>query len=148
MCQLAGVRKPPGNRRDTGWQPRERSFAGHQHSSTEDGCSPAPTKCCSFIKDEGVEFVDIRFTDLPGTQQHLNTPAQFIDGAFFTDGIDFDGSSIRGFAEIHKSDMKLIPDPATAYVDPFRTAKTLNLNFSIVDPRTGEPYERDPRQLR
>ena len=100
-----------------------------------------------FIKDEGVEFIDIRFTDLPGTQQHLNTPAKFIDEKFFTDGIDFDGSSIRGFAAIHKSDMKLIPDPATAYVDPFRAAKTLNLNFSIVDPRTGEPYERDPRQL-
>jgi glutamine synthetase len=59
----------------------------------------------------------------------------------------FDGSSIRGFAAIHKSDMKLIPDPETAYVDPFRTAKTLNINFSIVDPRTGEPYERDPRQV-
>ena len=59
----------------------------------------------------------------------------------------FDGSSIRGFAAIHKSDMKLIPDPTTAYVDPFRAAKTLNINFSIVEPRTGEPYERDPRQV-
>ena len=59
----------------------------------------------------------------------------------------FDGSSIRGFAAIHKSDMKLIPDPATAYLDPFRAAKTLNINFSIVEPRTGEPYERDPRQV-
>ena len=59
----------------------------------------------------------------------------------------FDGSSIRGFAAIHKSDMKLIPDVATAYLDPFRAAKTLNVNFSIVEPRTGEPYERDPRQV-
>jgi glutamine synthetase len=100
-----------------------------------------------FIRDEKVEFVDIRFTDLPGTQQHLNTPARFVDEKFFTDGIQFDGSSIRGFAQIHKSDMTLIPDPATAYVDPFRAAKTLNINFSIVDPRTGEPYERDPRQV-
>ncbi|HZC69652.1 MAG TPA: type I glutamate--ammonia ligase [Jatrophihabitans sp.] len=100
-----------------------------------------------FIRDEKVEFIDIRFTDLPGTQQHLNTPARFVDEKFFTDGIQFDGSSIRGFAQIHKSDMTLIPDPATAYVDPFRSAKTVNINFSIVDPRTGEPYERDPRQV-
>ena len=59
----------------------------------------------------------------------------------------FDGSSIRGFAAIHKSDMKLIPDPSTAFLDPFRAAKTLNVAFSIVEPRTGEPYERDPRQV-
>ena len=101
----------------------------------------------SFIKNEGVEFVDVRFTDLPGVQQHFNVPASGFTQDAFTDGLMFDGSSIRGFAAIHKSDLKLLPDPATAYVDPFRTAKTLNLNFSIVEPRTGEPYDRDPRQV-
>src|SRR5690348_13711644 len=100
-----------------------------------------------FIKDEAIEFVDVRFTDLPGQQQHFNVPAAGLTEDFFSEGVMFDGSSIRGFAEIHKSDMKLIPDPATAFVDPFRAAKTLNMNFSIVEPRTGEPYERDPRQV-
>jgi glutamine synthetase len=101
----------------------------------------------SFIKKEGVEFVDVRFTDLPGQQQHFNVPAAGLDEGFFNDGVMFDGSSIRGFAAIHKSDMKLVPDPATAYIDPFRSAKTLNINFSIIEPRTGEPYGRDPRQV-
>jgi glutamine synthetase len=100
-----------------------------------------------FIKDEAIEFVDVRFTDLPGQQQHFNVPAAGLTEDFFSEGVMFDGSSIRGFAEIHKSDMKLIPDPATAFLDPFRAAKTLNMNFSIVEPRTGEPYERDPRQV-
>jgi glutamine synthetase len=99
----------------------------------------------SYIASEGVEFVDVRFTDLPGIQQHFNVPASGFTADAFTDGLLFDGSSIRGFAAIHKSDLKLLPDPATAYLDEFRKAKTLNLNFSIVEPRTGEPYDRDPR---
>ncbi|MGI8680152.1 MAG: type I glutamate--ammonia ligase [Jatrophihabitans sp.] len=101
----------------------------------------------AYIKDEGVEFVDIRFTDLPGVQQHFNVPASNFDAGSFSEGQMFDGSSIRGFASIDKSDLKLIPDPATAYVDPFRTAKTLNINHSIYEPRTGEKYDRDPRQV-
>ena len=100
-----------------------------------------------FIAEEGVEFIDVRFTDLPGQQQHFNVPVETFGAEVFDDGLMFDGSSIRGFAQIHKSDMKLIPDPATAYLDPFRAAKTLNLSFSIVEPRTGEPYGRDPRQV-
>ncbi|HET6211072.1 MAG TPA: type I glutamate--ammonia ligase [Jatrophihabitans sp.] len=99
----------------------------------------------SYIASEGIEFVDVRFTDLPGVQQHFNVPASGFTADAFTDGLLFDGSSIRGFAAIHKSDLKLLPDPATAYLDEFRNAKTLNLNFSIVEPRTGEPYDRDPR---
>src|SRR6201996_6630021 len=100
-----------------------------------------------FIKKEDVEFVDVRFTDLPGQQQHFNVPAAGLPEDFFTEGQMFDGSSIRGFASIHKSDLKLIPDVATAYVDPFRAAKTLHINHSIVEPRPGEPYERDPRGI-
>ena len=100
-----------------------------------------------YIKDEKVEFIDVRFTDLPGVQQHFNLPASNFGPDAFTEGQMFDGSSIRGFASIHKSDLKLIPDPATAFVDPFRKAKTIAINHSIVEPRTGEPYERDPRQV-
>jgi glutamine synthetase len=100
-----------------------------------------------FIKDEGVKFIDVRFCDLPGVMQHFNVPAETVDEDFFVNGQMFDGSSIRGFQAIHESDMKLIPDPATAYLDPFRAEKTLALNFSIVDPFTDEPYSRDPRNI-
>ncbi|GAB2890269.1 type I glutamate--ammonia ligase [Neomicrococcus lactis] len=98
-----------------------------------------------FIKDEDVKFVDIRFTDLPGVQQHFNVPASTVDAEFFENGQLFDGSSIRGFQGIAESDMQLIPDPTTAFIDTFRVEKTLALNFSIVNPRTGDPYHRDPR---
>jgi glutamine synthetase len=100
-----------------------------------------------YIKDEGVKFVDVRFCDLPGVMQHFNVPAETVDEGFFTEGQMFDGSSIRGFQAIHESDMKLIPDVETAFVDPFRAEKTLALNFSIVDPFTDEPYSRDPRNI-
>ncbi len=100
-----------------------------------------------YIKDEKIEFVDVRFTDLPGVQQHFNVPAQSVGADFFTEGQMFDGSSIRGFQTINESDMKLIPDVTSAFVDPFRAAKTIALNFSVVDPYTNEPYSRDPRQV-
>ncbi|MFB9070775.1 type I glutamate--ammonia ligase [Citricoccus parietis] len=98
-----------------------------------------------FIQDEDIVFVDVRFTDLPGVQQHFNLPSKAVDEDFFVNGQLFDGSSIRGFQGIAESDMQLIPDVATAYLDPFRVEKTLVMNFSIVNPRTGEPYHRDPR---
>ncbi len=106
-----------------------------------------PEEVLAFIKSEDVKFVDVRFCDLPGVMQHFNVPAQSLDADFFTDGQMFDGSSIRGFQAIHESDMKLVPDVTTAYVDPFRAEKTLNINFHIVDPYTDEPYSRDPRQV-
>ena len=74
-----------------------------------------------YIKDEGVEMVDVRFCDLPGIMQHFTVPVSSFDQAVFDDGLDFDGSSIRGFQAIHESDMALFPDPTTAYLDPFRT---------------------------
>jgi glutamine synthetase len=102
----------------------------------------------AFIKDEDVKFVDIRFCDLPGIMQHFNVPAETVDDRLLHGRPDaFDGSSIRGFQAIHESDMKLVPDVATAYIDPFRVEKTLIMNFSIVDPFTGEPYSRDPRNI-
>ena len=100
-----------------------------------------------YIKDNDVKFVDVRFCDLPGVMQHFNVPAESVDADFFEVGQMFDGSSIRGFQAIHESDMKLIPDPTTAYIDPFRAEKTLIVNFSIRDPFTDEPYSRDPRQV-
>ena len=106
-----------------------------------------PEEVLKYIEDEGVEFVDIRFCDLPGVMQHFNVPAKSVDLDFFTEGQAFDGSSIRGFQAIHESDMKLIPDVTTAYVDPFRKRKTLIVNFSIVDPFTDEAYSRDPRNV-
>ncbi|EUA31064.1 glutamine synthetase, beta-Grasp domain protein [Mycobacterium xenopi 3993] len=97
-----------------------------------------------LIKDEKIEFVDVRFCDVPGIMQHFTIPASACDHSVFTDGLAFDGSSIRGFQSIHESDMYLLPDPDTAIIDPFREAKTLNLNFFVHDPFTREPYSRDP----
>ncbi len=101
----------------------------------------------AFIEAEGVEFVDVRFVDLPGTMQHFTVPTESFDQSVFTEGRMFDGSSIRGFQQIHESDMLLLPDPSTAVLDPFRTHKTLNLTFFVHDPLTGEPYSRDPRNI-
>lgn len=100
-----------------------------------------------YLKDEDVEFVDIRFCDLPGQMQHFNVPAEAFTEDAFTVGNMFDGSSVRGFQAINESDMKLLPDPATAFIDPFRDRKTLVMNFSVVDPFTDEPYSRDPRNV-
>ncbi len=98
-----------------------------------------------YITDEGVEFVDVRFCDLPGIMQHFTIPAEVFSGSVFTDGLMFDGSSIRGFQAIHESDMLLLPDPTTAFVDPFREHRTLAMTFFIHDPITREEYSRDPR---
>ena len=100
-----------------------------------------------YIKDEGVEMVDVRFCDLPGVMQHFTVPTSSFDQSVFDDGLSFDGSSIRGFQAIHESDMSLFPDPTTAYLDPFRDHKTLIVNFFIHDPLTGEAYSRDPRNI-
>jgi glutamine synthetase len=99
------------------------------------------------IKDEDVQYVDIRFCDLPGVVQHFSIPASAFDESVFEDGLAFDGSSVRGFQSIHESDMMLLPDPDTAQIDPFRAAKTLNLNFFVHDPFTREAYSRDPRNV-
>lgn len=101
----------------------------------------------AYTREEGVKFIDVRFCDLPGVMQHFTIPVGAFQDDVFTEGLMFDGSSIRGFAAIHESDMKLIPDVTTAYVDPFRKEKTLVMNFSIVDPFTEEIYERDPRNV-
>jgi glutamine synthetase len=101
----------------------------------------------SYIQKEDVEMVDVRFCDLPGVMQHFTVPVGSFNQDVFDSGLGFDGSSIRGFQEIHESDMLLLPDPTTARIDPFRTRKTLILNFFIHDPLTGEAYSRDPRNI-
>ena len=116
-------------------------------AAEEDECSPNSDELLKYIKDEGVEMVDVRFCDLPGVMQHFTVPVSSFDQSVFDDGLNFDGSSIRGFQAIHESDMSLFPDPTTAYLDPFRTAKTLVVNFFIHDPLTGEAYSRDPRNI-
>lgn len=106
-----------------------------------------PAEVLAFIKETDVKFLDIRFTDLPGVQQHFNIPASTVDEEFFEVGQLFDGSSIRGFANIHESDMQLIPDVTTAYIDQFRIERTLVMIFDIYNPRNGEIYSKDPRQV-
>ncbi|MEW2506543.1 type I glutamate--ammonia ligase [Amycolatopsis sp. NPDC047767] len=100
-----------------------------------------------FIADEDVQFIDVQFCDLPGIMQHFTVPAVSFDAESFTEGLAFDGSSVRGFQSIHESDMLLLPDPVTARVDPFRAQKTLAMNFFVHDPFTREAYSRDPRNI-
>ena len=98
-----------------------------------------------MIRDEDVEYVDIRFTDPRGKLQHVTVMAHLVDADFLEEGFMFDGSSIAGWKGIEASDMKLMPDTESAYIDPFYAEKTLCLHCSIVEPDTGEAYERDPR---
>ena len=99
------------------------------------------------IKDQGVEMVDFRFTDVPGMWQHTSYPAQVFEEDALDDGLGFDGSSIRGFKVINESDMLMMPDPTTAFIDPFMSHKTLVMICDIKDPVTKEFYPRDPRGI-
>ncbi|WP_086825287.1 type I glutamate--ammonia ligase [Allokutzneria sp. NRRL B-24872] len=106
-----------------------------------------PDEVLRFISEEDVKFVDVRFSDLPGIMQHFNVPAKAFTADAIAEGMAFDGSSVRGFQQIHESDMLLLPDLATARLDPFRAEKTLIVNFFVHDPLTREPYSRDPRNI-
>lgn len=110
------------------------------------GCA-TPSDVMKAIRDEGIEIVDLRFTDVPGTWQHTSFPARAVDEGNLTDGFGFDGSSIRGFRQIHESDMLLVPDCTTAFVDPFFEHRTLVLICDVMDPVTREFYSRDPRGI-
>jgi len=101
----------------------------------------------AYIKKENVKLIDVRFIDLPGIQHHFNVPAESFDDAVFTEGLMFDGSSIRGFQSIHESDMKLLPVPSSAFIDPFRKEKTLVILFSVHNPVDNSAYSRDPRGI-
>lgn len=96
---------------------------------------------------EKVQMVDLRFTDMPGTWQHFTIPVRQLDADLFEDGIGFDGSSIRGFKEIHESDMLLMLDPTTAFIDPVLEVPTIVIFCDVYDPVTRQPYSRDPRYV-
>jgi glutamine synthetase len=106
-----------------------------------------PSQVLAMAQEHGVRMVDFKFTDLPGTLQHIGLSINALDEAAFEEGLGFDGSSIRGFQEISESDMILIPDPSTAVIDPFHEQQTVSIVCNIFDPITREPYTRDPRYV-
>jgi glutamine synthetase len=106
-----------------------------------------PEDILKLIKEKDVKFVDARFTDIRGKMQHVTFDLSLVDDDFMTDGTMFDGSSIAGWKAINESDMKLKPDLASAYVDPFYEQTTLALFCDVVNPDTNEPYNRDPRSM-
>ncbi len=100
-----------------------------------------------LIKDEEVKMVDLRFTDTRGKEQHISVPAGMLDSEFLEDGKMFDGSSIAGWKGINESDMVLMPEPATAVMDPFSDENTLILRCDVLEPATMEGYDRCPRSI-
>ncbi len=106
-----------------------------------------PKEVLDMAKENGAKMVDLRFMDFPGLWQHFSVPIRELEESSFEDGFGFDGSSIRGWQPIHASDMLVIPDAATAKMDPFYEAPTLVLICDIADPVTREPYTRDPRNI-
>ena len=101
----------------------------------------------TLIKDNDVKFVDLRFTDTKGKEQHVTIPVSQIDTDFFEDGKMFDGSSIAGWKGINESDMVLMPDASSAVIDPFFESKTLNIRCDVLEPATLQGYDRDPRSI-
>lgn len=106
-----------------------------------------PAEFVKYVKDNEIPFVDLRFTDSRGKWQHLTMVSDFVTEAEFEDGIMFDGSSIAGWKAINESDMALIPDPSSAVMDPFSAQPSLIVNCDVLDPVTGQGYERDPRSI-
>ncbi|MBI2867838.1 MAG: type I glutamate--ammonia ligase [Chloroflexi bacterium] len=101
----------------------------------------------AFARENGIQMVDLKFTDLPGTWQHFTLPVEEMDENLFKKGTGFDGSSIRGFQHIQESDMLLVPDPTTAAIDTTFKVPTLSMIGNVVDPSSGKPYQRDPRYI-
>ncbi len=106
-----------------------------------------PREVIDLATEREAKIVDVRFVDLPGTWQHFSMPVSVLTEDLFEEGIGFDGSSIRGFQKINESDMLLIPDPDTAFMDPFTDVATLNIICDVEDPITRERYSRDPRNV-
>ena len=106
-----------------------------------------PKELLKFVNDEGIKMIDLRFVDLPGLWQHFSIISKEVDEDMFEEGVGFDGSSIRGFQEIQESDMILIPDASTAFLDPFTAVPTLNIICNVKDPVTLQSYSRDPRYI-
>jgi glutamine synthetase len=106
-----------------------------------------PSEITALIKEKGIKILDFKFCDILGTWQHFSTSISDYDEDIFEVGLGFDGSSIRGWKSIEASDMLVVPDPTTAWVDPFYEITSLSLICSIKDPITLEPYHRDPRGI-
>src|ERR1700761_9403796 len=106
-----------------------------------------PKEVLEYAKKHDTKQLDLRFTDLPGVQQHVTYPITELEESSFEEGFGFDGSSIRGWAAINESDMLLIPDPATRIIDPFFETKTLVMICNVIDPITRQHYDRDPRWI-
>ncbi len=100
-----------------------------------------------MISDNDAAWIDLRFTDPRGKEQHTTVPASRVDADSFEDGFMFDGSSIAGWKSINESDMILMPDDTTPVLDPFRDETTVLLRCDIVEPSTMQPYDRDPRSV-
>ncbi|MDB5482204.1 MAG: glutamine synthetase, type, partial [Caulobacteraceae bacterium] len=105
------------------------------------------TDILAEIKEKEVKYVDVRFTDIRGKLQHVTFDIDLVDDDFLNDGTMFDGSSIAGWKAINESDMKLRPDLASAYIDPFYQQTTMCLTCDVLNPDTNEPYNRDPRSI-
>ncbi|HUW75463.1 MAG TPA: glutamine synthetase beta-grasp domain-containing protein, partial [Gallionella sp.] len=105
------------------------------------------TDVLKMIKDHEVKFVDFRFTDTRGKEQHVGVPAKHVGMDKFEEGHAFDGSSIAGWKGIQASDMLLMPDPETAFLDPFMDENTLVVTCDVVEPTDGKGYDRDPRSI-
>jgi len=106
-----------------------------------------PQEALNYIREQKIQIIDLKFIDMPGIWQHLSLFHDQIDETAFTDGVPFDGSSIRGWKAINESDMTMVIDPTTAWIDPFMAEPTLSFICSIKEPRTGEPYSRCPRTI-
>jgi glutamine synthetase len=106
-----------------------------------------PQEFLNYVNENNIQIIDLKFIDMPGIWQHLSVFQNQIDESSFTEGVPFDGSSIRGWKAINESDMAMVLDPTTAWIDPFMAEPTLSVICSIVEPRTGEPYSRDPRTI-
>jgi len=106
-----------------------------------------PKEVLKTIKEKSVQFIDFKFQDFPGTWQHFSVPSHCLEEESFEEGFGFDGSSIRGWKTINESDMLILPDPTTAFIDPFTSHVTLSLTCTILDPITKQPYNRDPRNV-
>lgn len=109
--------------------------------------STAVDNVFKMIKDKGVKMVDMKFVDFPGQWQHFTVPVTEVSEETFESGLGFDGSSIRGWKQIHESDMLIIPDPDTVLMDPFCPIPTLSLICNVFDPLTKQKYDRDPRNI-
>src|SRR5487761_1031230 len=99
-----------------------------------------PKEVMKYIKDEGIQVIDLKFVDMPGLWQHFSVSAKEFQEDVFTEGIGFDGSSIRGFQAINESDMLLFPDATATFVDPFTKDPTLSIICDVRDPVSGAPY--------